>query len=158
VSRLTGSRRRLPLRNNPRKAFKRVWHIRRMPRGIRYLKAAHAHSNREHKKTYNDNYIYCQVFFVTLMSMAALQLMLARLGFAGIIVFSASIIYLFSDTFMAYLLFHGKPKYFNLITMIPYIYSPRIKRKRGRLKTMAIPVVRISAEGCAQIKPLNPKI
>jgi len=61
--------------------------------------------------------------FIILMSMSALQLMLARSGYAGIIIFSASIVYLFSDTFMAYLLFHGKPKYFNCITMIPYIIA-----------------------------------
>jgi uncharacterized membrane protein YhhN len=60
---------------------------------------------------------------IIFMSMAALQLMLALPGFAGIIIFSASLLYLFSDTFMAYLLFHGKPKYFNLITMIPYIIA-----------------------------------
>ena len=60
---------------------------------------------------------------IILMSMAALQLMLARPNFAGIIIFAASVIYLFSDTFMAYLLFHGKPRYFNVITMIPYIIA-----------------------------------
>jgi hypothetical protein len=27
------------------------------------------------------------------------------------------------DTFMAYHLFHGKPKYFNFLTMIPYIIA-----------------------------------
>ena len=62
-------------------------------------------------------------FVIILMSMTALQLMLARPGYAGIIVFSGSIVYLFSDTFMAYHLFHGKPKYFNFITMIPYIIA-----------------------------------
>ena len=60
---------------------------------------------------------------IMLMSMAALQLMLARPGFAGILIFAASVVYLFSDTFMAYLLFNGKPKYFNFITMIPYIIA-----------------------------------
>jgi uncharacterized membrane protein YhhN len=60
---------------------------------------------------------------IILMSMAALQLMLARPGFEGILVFAASVIYLFSDTFMAYLLFHGKPRHFNFITMIPYIIA-----------------------------------
>jgi uncharacterized membrane protein YhhN len=60
---------------------------------------------------------------IILMSMAALQLMLARPGFAGILLFASSIVYLFSDTFMAYLLFHGKPKYFNVITMVPYIIA-----------------------------------
>jgi uncharacterized membrane protein YhhN len=60
---------------------------------------------------------------IILMSMSALQLMLARPGFAGILIFAASLIYLFSDTFMAYHLFHGKPKYFNFLTMIPYIIA-----------------------------------
>jgi len=60
---------------------------------------------------------------IILMSMTALQLMLARPGLGGIIVFSASVVYIFSDTFMAYHLFHGKPKYFNFITMIPYIIA-----------------------------------
>jgi len=60
---------------------------------------------------------------IILMSMSALQLMIARLDFAGILIFAASVVYLFSDTFMAYLLFHGKPKYFNFITMVPYIIA-----------------------------------
>ena len=60
---------------------------------------------------------------IILMSMSALQLMVVRLDFAGILIFAASLVYLFSDTFMAYLLFHGKPKYFNFITMIPYIIA-----------------------------------
>ena len=60
---------------------------------------------------------------IILMSMSALQLMIARPGLAGILVFAASLVYLYSDTYMAYLLFHGKPKYFNLITMIPYIIA-----------------------------------
>ncbi|MCL1811917.1 MAG: lysoplasmalogenase [Treponema sp.] len=60
---------------------------------------------------------------IILMSISAFQLMLARPGFAGILIFAASVVYLFSDTFMAYLLFHGKPKHFNVITMIPYIIA-----------------------------------
>ena len=60
---------------------------------------------------------------IMLMSISALQLMLARPSFAGILIFVASMVFLFSDTCMAYLLFHGKPKYFNLITMIPYIIA-----------------------------------
>ena len=60
---------------------------------------------------------------IMLMSMSALQLMLARLDFAGILIFAASMVYLFSDTYMAYLLFNGKPRYFNVITMIPYIIA-----------------------------------
>jgi len=60
---------------------------------------------------------------IMLMSMSALQFMFADLSFAGILVFAASVVFLFSDTFMAYLLFNGKPKYFNFITMIPYIIA-----------------------------------
>ena len=60
---------------------------------------------------------------IILMSMSALQLMLACLSFAGILIFAASLVYLYSDTYMAYLLFHGKPRYFNFITMIPYIIA-----------------------------------
>ena len=60
---------------------------------------------------------------IILMSMSALQLMIARTDFAGILIFAASVVYLFSDTFMAYLLFHDKPKYFNFITMVPYIIA-----------------------------------
>jgi len=66
---------------------------------------------------------------IMLMSLSALQLMLAGPGLAdagrtpGILVFAASVVYLFSDTFMSYLLFHGKPKYFNVVTMIPYIIA-----------------------------------
>ena len=60
---------------------------------------------------------------IILMSMSALQLMLAYLSFAGILIFTSSLVYLFSDTFMAYLLFNGKPKYFNFITMVPYILA-----------------------------------
>jgi uncharacterized membrane protein YhhN len=60
---------------------------------------------------------------IILMSMSALQLMLAQPNFSGILIFVASMVYLFSDTYMAYLLFHGKPRYFNVITMIPYIIA-----------------------------------
>jgi uncharacterized membrane protein YhhN len=60
---------------------------------------------------------------IMLMSISALQLMLARPGFSGPLVFAGSIVFLFSDTFMAYLLFNGKPKHFNFITMLPYIIA-----------------------------------
>jgi len=60
---------------------------------------------------------------IMVMSIFALQLMLAWPGFPGTLIFGASLVYLFSDTFMAYLLFNGKPKYFNFITMIPYIIA-----------------------------------
>jgi len=60
---------------------------------------------------------------IVVMSLCALQLMLAYPVFAGILIFAASLVYIFSDTFMAYLLFNGKPKYFNFITMLPYIIA-----------------------------------
>ena len=60
---------------------------------------------------------------IMLMCISALQLMLAQPGFAGILTFAASVVYLFSDSYMAYLLFHVKPKHFNVITMIPYIIA-----------------------------------
>jgi len=61
---------------------------------------------------------------IMLMSMAALQLMLASgFNFAGILIFAASVVFIFSDSFMAYLLFNGKPKHYNVITMIPYIIA-----------------------------------
>ncbi|MCL2782877.1 MAG: lysoplasmalogenase [Propionibacteriaceae bacterium] len=60
---------------------------------------------------------------IVLMSVSALQLMLVRPGHASVIVFIASLIYIFSDSLMAYLLFHNKPKYFNVITMAPYIIA-----------------------------------
>jgi uncharacterized membrane protein YhhN len=55
------------------------------------------------------------------MSLCALQLMLFRKDAAGIAVFAGSLVFIFSDSLMAYLLFHGKPKYYNVITMLPYI-------------------------------------
>jgi len=58
-----------------------------------------------------------------LMSMAALQLMLSWPFFPAILIFAASIIYIYSDSSMAYLLFNKKPKHFNVITMIPYIIA-----------------------------------
>jgi len=60
---------------------------------------------------------------IILMSMAALQLMLAWPALSTVLIFSASLIYIYSDSYMAYLLFHEQPKYFNLITMIPYIIA-----------------------------------
>ena len=60
---------------------------------------------------------------IMLMSISALLLMLARPLCAGFLIFAASLVFLFSDTFMAYLLFHGKPKHFNVITMLPYIIA-----------------------------------
>ncbi|MDR0502208.1 MAG: lysoplasmalogenase [Treponema sp.] len=60
---------------------------------------------------------------IMLMSLSALQLMLSRMELAGILIFAGSVVYLFSDSYMSYLLFNGKPKYFNFTTMIPYIIA-----------------------------------
>jgi uncharacterized membrane protein YhhN len=58
---------------------------------------------------------------IEVMSLAALQLMLARFNGPSTLIFAGSLGYIFSDSFMAYFSFNGKPKYFNLITMLPYI-------------------------------------
>ncbi|MDR3247774.1 MAG: lysoplasmalogenase [Treponema sp.] len=58
---------------------------------------------------------------IELMSIAALQLMLARFNGPSILIFAGSLGYIFSDSFMAYFSFNGKPKYFNFMTMLPYI-------------------------------------
>jgi len=60
---------------------------------------------------------------IMLMSMSALQLMLSQPGFGTILLFIGSVIFLFSDSLMAYLMFHGKPKHYNFITMLPYIIA-----------------------------------
>ncbi|MCL2632864.1 MAG: lysoplasmalogenase [Coriobacteriia bacterium] len=60
---------------------------------------------------------------IMLMSMVALQLMLAWPFFPAILIFAASIVYIYSDSSMAYLLFNKKPKNFNVVTMIPYIIA-----------------------------------
>ena len=60
---------------------------------------------------------------ITLMSLAALQLLVAHPCVATTLIFVGSLVYLFSDSLMAYLLFHTKPKHFNVITMVPYIVA-----------------------------------
>ena len=60
---------------------------------------------------------------IMMMSMAALQLMLASPFLPAILIFAGSIVFIYSDSSMAYLLFGEKPKYFNVITMIPYIIA-----------------------------------
>jgi len=60
---------------------------------------------------------------IMLMSMAALQLMCAWPFFPTILVFVASVVFVYSDSSMAYLLFNKQPKQFNAITMIPYIIA-----------------------------------
>jgi len=60
---------------------------------------------------------------IILMSLAALQLLLMRPGPAATAVFVGALVYIVSDSLMAYLLFHRQPKYFNVITMVPYIVA-----------------------------------
>ena len=57
------------------------------------------------------------------MSVCALQYMLSSLSVSSIMIFSGSIVFIFSDTLMTYLSFGKKPKYFNAITMLPYIIA-----------------------------------
>jgi uncharacterized membrane protein YhhN len=62
------------------------------------------------------------------MSVCALQYMLTALSLGSILIFAGSIIFIFSDTLMTSLAFGRsafgkKPKYFNAITMLPYIIA-----------------------------------
>ena len=57
------------------------------------------------------------------MSVYALQYMLSGLSLYSVLLFAGSIVLIFSDTFMTYLAFGKKPKYFNAITMLPYIIA-----------------------------------
>lgn len=57
------------------------------------------------------------------MAITSLQLMLAMPPGAASLIFAGSLVFMLSDTVMAYLLFHGQPRYFNVITMIPYILA-----------------------------------
>ena len=57
------------------------------------------------------------------MSVYALQYMLSALTLGSVLLFAGSIIFIFSDTLMTYLSFGKKPKYFNAITMLPYIIA-----------------------------------
>lgn len=60
---------------------------------------------------------------ITLMSLTALQVLVARPGVATAILFASSVVFVFSDALMGYLVFHGQPKYYYVITMIPYILA-----------------------------------
>ena len=60
---------------------------------------------------------------IMMMSMAALQLMLASPFLPALLIFVGSLVFIYSDSYMAYLLFGKKPKHFNVITMIPYIIA-----------------------------------
>ena len=57
------------------------------------------------------------------MSVYALQYMLSGLSLGSVLLFAGSVIFIFSDTLMTYLSFGKKPKYFNAITMLPYIIA-----------------------------------
>ena len=57
------------------------------------------------------------------MSVYALQYMLSVLSPGSVLVFAGSVVFIFSDTLMTYLSFGNKPKYFNAITMLPYIVA-----------------------------------
>jgi len=65
--------------------------------------------------------VYAVVIFA--MSIAALQLLLSHPFGATATIFIGSLVFMFSDTMMAYLLFHNRPKQFNFITMVPYIIA-----------------------------------
>ncbi|MCL2318931.1 MAG: lysoplasmalogenase [Treponema sp.] len=57
------------------------------------------------------------------MSVCALQYMLSNVSPGSVLLFAGSIVFIFSDTLMTYLSFREKPKYFNAITMLPYIIA-----------------------------------
>jgi uncharacterized membrane protein YhhN len=57
------------------------------------------------------------------MSVCAMQYMLSCISLGSVLVFIGSVVFIFSDTLMTYLAFREKPKYFNAITMLPYIIA-----------------------------------
>ena len=57
------------------------------------------------------------------MSICALQYLLSNITISSIMLFAGSIVFVFSDSLMSYLAFREKPKYFNAITMLPYIIA-----------------------------------
>ena len=57
------------------------------------------------------------------MSVCALQYMLSFFSLGPVLLFAGSVIFIFSDTLMTCLSFGKKPKYFNAITMLPYIVA-----------------------------------
>ena len=57
------------------------------------------------------------------MSVYALQYMLSNFSLGSVLLFAGSIVFVFSDTLMTWLAFGKKPKYFNAITMLPYIIA-----------------------------------
>jgi uncharacterized membrane protein YhhN len=65
--------------------------------------------------------VYGIVIFA--MSVCALQYMLSGVSLASVLLFAGSLVFIFSDTLMTYLAFGKKPKYFDAITMLPYIIA-----------------------------------
>jgi len=57
------------------------------------------------------------------MSVSAQQYMASNPTVGSVLVFVGSIVFVFSDVLMTYLAFGKKPKYFNAITMLPYIIA-----------------------------------
>jgi len=57
------------------------------------------------------------------MSVCALQYALAAASLRSILVFIGSLVFIFSDVLMTYFAFGKKPKYFDAITMVPYIIA-----------------------------------
>ncbi|MDL2228947.1 lysoplasmalogenase [Treponema sp. OttesenSCG-928-L16] len=58
---------------------------------------------------------------IELMSLAALQLMIYRMDPAGILIFAGSILFIMSDSILAYFTFRTLPKYGNFWIMLFYI-------------------------------------
>ena len=57
------------------------------------------------------------------MSVGALQYMVSNPTVGSVLLFIGSIVFIFSDVLMTYLAFGTKPKYFNAVTMLPYIVA-----------------------------------
>jgi len=60
---------------------------------------------------------------ITAMSICALQYALSAPSAPSIALFVGSLVFIFSDALLAYLSFGRQPKYFNAITMPPYIIA-----------------------------------
>ena len=60
---------------------------------------------------------------ISAMSVCALQYALSAWTATSITLFVGSLVFLFADALLAYLTFGRKPKYFNAITMLPYIIA-----------------------------------
>ncbi len=57
------------------------------------------------------------------MSVCALQYALSGPSFGSWLGFAGSVVFIFSDVLMTYLAFGKKPRYFDAITMLPYIVA-----------------------------------